>query len=37
VVLSRVEAAQFILSLVSSCGVCWNRAAEKLSGWEGSR
>jgi len=36
-VLSRVEAAHLIVSLVSSYGVCWNRVAEKLPGWEGSR
>lgn len=36
-VVSRVKAARLILDLVSSSGVCWNRVAEKLPGWEGSR
>jgi len=35
--LSRVKAARHILDLVSSSGVCWNRVADKLPGWEGSR
>ena len=32
--LSRREGFRLIVAIVSRCGVCWNRAPERLPGWD---